>query len=61
MEMRQNPAAVDTNMMEEIIGVTYKLQLIDSAWGLLNYAQHSAKIDIKLSWYEKLQKWSRTL
>lgn len=52
---------VTTALVEDIISINYQLQLHEAAQGMLKEAQHTEGVMIKLSWYEKLQKWSTAL
>lgn len=52
---------VTTALVEDIISINYQLQLHEAAQGMLKEAQKTEGITIKLSWYEKLQKWSTAL
>jgi len=52
---------ITTALVEDIISINYQLQLHEAAQGMLKEAQHTEGITIKLSWYEKLQKWSTAL
>ncbi|XP_049851152.1 serine/threonine-protein kinase tor-like [Schistocerca gregaria] len=48
-------------LMEDIIFLNYKLQLHEAAQGMLKLAQDTGGVVIKLSWYEKLIRWSTAL
>ena len=52
---------VTTALVEDIISINYQLQLHEAAQGMLKEAQSTQGVAIKLSWYEKLQKWSTAL
>lgn len=52
---------VTTALVEDIISINYQLQLHEAAQGMLKEAQSTQGVTIKLSWYEKLQKWSTAL
>lgn len=52
---------VTTALVEDIISINYQLQLHEAAQGMLKEAQNTQGVTIKLSWYEKLQKWSTAL
>lgn len=46
-----------TNTIEALISINNQLQQPDSAVGLLTYAQQIHDIELKESWYEKLNRW----
>jgi FKBP12-rapamycin complex-associated protein len=59
-EFRQVERPTDANLIEDIISINYQLQLHEAAQGLLKYAQETNGVDVKVSWFEKLKKWSST-
>jgi FKBP12-rapamycin complex-associated protein len=46
-----------TNTIEALISINNQLQQPDSAIGILTYAQQNHDVELKESWYEKLQRW----
>lgn len=46
-----------TNNIEALISINNQLQQPDSAIGILTYAQQNHDVELKESWYEKLQRW----
>ena len=46
-----------TNTIEALISINHQLQQPDSAIGILTYAQQNHDVELKESWYEKLQRW----
>ncbi|KAI8925792.1 armadillo-type protein [Entophlyctis helioformis] len=46
-----------TNTIEALISINNQLQQPDSAIGILTYAQQNHAVELKESWYEKLQRW----
>ncbi|KAL2916207.1 phosphatidylinositol kinase-related protein kinase tor1 [Polyrhizophydium stewartii] len=43
--------------VESLISINNQLQLPDSATGILVFAQYNDDVELKESWYEKLQRW----
>jgi FKBP12-rapamycin complex-associated protein len=58
MEFMSEPSP-DT--IEALISVNNQLQLSDAAVGILKYAQQNHNLELKESWYEKLQRWDDAL
>ncbi|KAF2280167.1 phosphatidylinositol 3-kinase tor2 [Westerdykella ornata] len=52
----QNPNAV-----EALISINNQLQQTDAAFGILRKAQNYSDVEIKETWYEKLQNWEMAL
>lgn len=50
-----------TNTIESLISINNQLQQPDSAVGILTYAQQHHDVELKESWYEKLQRWEDAL
>lgn len=46
-----------TNTIEALISINNQLQQPDSAIGILTYAQQNHDVELKETWYEKLQRW----
>ena len=46
-----------TNTIESLISINNQLQQPDSAVGILTFAQKTHDVELKQSWYEKLQRW----
>lgn len=46
-----------TDTIEALISINNQLQQPDSAVGILTYAQQIHDVQLKESWYEKLQRW----
>ncbi|KAJ3373228.1 phosphatidylinositol kinase- protein kinase tor1 [Kappamyces sp. JEL0680] len=46
-----------TNTIEALISINNQLQQPDSAIGILTYAQKNHDVELKETWYEKLQRW----
>lgn len=46
-----------TNTIEDLISINNQLQQPDSAIGILTYAQKNHDVELKETWYEKLQRW----
>jgi FKBP12-rapamycin complex-associated protein len=46
-----------TNTIESLISINNQLQQPDSAIGILTYAQKTHDVELKETWYEKLQRW----
>lgn len=46
-----------TNTIESLISINNQLQQPDSAIGILTYAQKNHDVELKETWYEKLQRW----
>ncbi|KAG2382314.1 hypothetical protein C9374_005516 [Naegleria lovaniensis] len=53
IEFQQNPSA----LIEDLISINNQLQQHEAAMGILKYAQKNHSIELKESWYEKLQRW----
>ncbi|KAI8813143.1 armadillo-type protein [Cladochytrium replicatum] len=47
--------------IENLISINYQLQQPDSAIGVLTYAQRNYNVELKESWFEKLQRWEEGL
>lgn len=47
--------------IEALISINHQLQQPDSAIGILEFAQQNHDIELKESWYEKLQRWEEGL
>lgn len=60
-EFRQVHRPTDVGLIEDILSVNFQLQTHEAAQGMLLYAQSTPGIDVKLTWYEKLNKWSIAL
>ncbi len=58
MEFMSDPLP-DT--IEALISINNQLQQHDSAIGILTYAQQNHDVELKESWYEKLQRWDDAL
>jgi FKBP12-rapamycin complex-associated protein len=50
---QENPSS----MIEDLISINNQLQQHEAAMGILKYAQNIHSIELKESWYEKLQRW----
>jgi FKBP12-rapamycin complex-associated protein len=46
-----------TNTIESLITINHQLQHPDSAIGILTSAQQNHNVELKESWYERLQRW----
>lgn len=46
-----------TDTIDALISINNQLQQPDSAIGILTYAQQIHNVELKESWYEKLQRW----
>ena len=46
-----------TDTIESLISINNQLQQPDSAIGILTYAQKNHDVELKETWYEKLQRW----
>jgi FKBP12-rapamycin complex-associated protein len=44
--------------IEDLISINNALDQLEAAQGLVKYAQQYLNLDIKLSWYEKVQRWT---
>ncbi|XP_058190488.1 serine/threonine-protein kinase TOR [Rhododendron vialii] len=55
--MDANPVAV----VEALIHINNQLHQHEAAVGILNYAQQKLNVQLKESWYEKLQRWDNAL
>lgn len=47
--------------IEALISINDQLQQLDSAVGILTFAQQNHDVELKESWYEKLQRWDDAL
>ena len=47
--------------IDALIGINNQLQQPDAAVGILEFAQENLNIELKESWYEKLQRWEDAL
>lgn len=56
-EFQQQPA----NTVEALISINNQLQQPEAAVGMLVYAQQHLNVELKESWYEKLQRWDEAL
>ncbi|KAK9941754.1 hypothetical protein M0R45_007448 [Rubus argutus] len=56
-KMDANPVAV----VEALIHINNQLQQHEAAVGILTYAQQNLDVQLKESWYEKLQRWDDAL
>lgn len=54
-------AAPDSSVVEDLISINNALQQQDAAIGILTFAQQQYNIELKESWYEKLQRWDDAL
>ena len=50
-----------TDTIEALISIYNQLQQPDAAVGILKYAQAQHQVELKESWYEKLQRWDDAL
>lgn len=50
-----------TSTIEALISINNQLQQPDAAVGILKYAQQHHDLELKESWYEKLQRWEDAL
>lgn len=57
MEFESSPSAC----VESLISINNQLQQHEAAVGVLAYAQQYLNVDLKESWYEKLQRWDDAL
>ncbi|KAL9647121.1 hypothetical protein ABK040_004838 [Willaertia magna] len=53
IEFQQNPSIV----IEGLISINNQLHQHEAAMGILKYAQKNHSIELKETWYEKLQRW----
>lgn len=51
----------DPNIIESLMNINNKLHQTDAAIGLLKYAQTEHSLQLKETWYEKLQRWEDAL
>lgn len=51
----------NTPIMEALIGINNQLQQADSAIGILTISQQNHDLQLKETWYEKLQRWDDAL
>ncbi|ODQ63316.1 FAT-domain-containing protein [Nadsonia fulvescens var. elongata DSM 6958] len=58
MEFMREPA---TGTVEQLININNQLQQTDAAIGILKYAQDNHELELKETWYEKLQRWDDAL
>ncbi|RKP27125.1 armadillo-type protein [Syncephalis pseudoplumigaleata] len=58
LEFISDPSA---NTIESLIHINNKLQQPDAAIGILKYAQQHHDLELKESWYEKLERWEDAL
>jgi FKBP12-rapamycin complex-associated protein len=58
LEFISDPSA---NTIESLIHINNKLQQPDAAIGILKYAQQNHDLELKESWYEKLERWEDAL
>ncbi|OAL49589.1 ARM repeat-containing protein [Pyrenochaeta sp. DS3sAY3a] len=54
-------AEQNTSAVEALISINNQLQQTDAAFGILRKAQNYTDVDLKESWFEKLQKWDEAL
>lgn len=57
IEFQKDPGAT----CEALISINHQLDLPEAAAGILHYAQNVYHIELKESWYEKLQRWETAL
>jgi phosphatidylinositol kinase/protein kinase (PI-3 family) len=57
LEFRLDPS----NTIEALISINNQLQQPDAAVGILVYAKHHHSLELRESWYEKLQRWEDAL
>ncbi|GAO47492.1 hypothetical protein G7K_1698-t1 [Saitoella complicata NRRL Y-17804] len=50
-----------TDTIEALISINNQLQQPDAAIGILSHAQHHHDLELKETWYEKLQRWEDAL
>jgi FKBP12-rapamycin complex-associated protein len=50
-----------TNTIEALISINNQLQQPDAAVGILKYAQQHHDLELKETWYERLQRWEDAL
>jgi FKBP12-rapamycin complex-associated protein len=58
IEFQANPSS---STIESLIGIYNQLQMRDAAVGILSYAQHKHRVELKETWYETLQRWDEAL
>ena len=58
LEFQQNQSP---EIIEQLISINNQLQQPDAAIGILTYAQEHHSVELKESWYEKLQRWEDAL
>ena len=58
VEFMQEPS---TETIEALISINNQLQQPDAAIGILSYAQQHHNLELKETWYEKLQRWEDAL
>lgn len=58
LEFIQEPS---TPTIESLISINNQLQQTDAAIGILKYAQEHRGLQLKETWYEKLQRWDEAL
>ena len=54
-------AEQNSSAVEALISINNQLQQTDAAVGILRKAQHYHDVDLKETWYEKLQRWEEAL
>ncbi|EAT84522.2 hypothetical protein SNOG_08246 [Parastagonospora nodorum SN15] len=54
-------AEQNSNAVEALISINNQLQQTDAAFGILRKAQHYNDVELKETWYEKLQRWDEAL
>eukprot|EP01117_Protostelium_nocturnum_P014316 TRINITY_DN5444_c0_g1_i3.p1 TRINITY_DN5444_c0_g1~~TRINITY_DN5444_c0_g1_i3.p1 ORF type:complete len:2209 (+),score=787.54 TRINITY_DN5444_c0_g1_i3:161-6787(+) len=57
MEFRTSPVTA----IEALIAIYNQLQLPEAALGILTFAQKNYNVELKESWYEKLERWEQAL
>lgn len=58
MEFISDPSSAT---IESLISINNQLQQSDAAIGILKHAQHHHSLQLKETWYEKLQRWEEAL
>ncbi|CCF58185.1 hypothetical protein KAFR_0E00310 [Kazachstania africana CBS 2517] len=58
LEFLQNPSS---SAIESLININNQLHQTDASIGILKYAQQHHKLQLKETWYEKLQRWEDAL
>ncbi|KAI4644804.1 uncharacterized protein J4E78_009623 [Alternaria triticimaculans] len=54
-------AEQNSSAVEALISINNQLQQTDAAFGILRKAQNYADVELKETWFEKLQKWDEAL